>query len=171
MIKTLKMTGLNSVREHHNTSTWVTSQKHLDLQSVAKYNFDKLTKLTTPVARISAVHSGRNAKAATSDDAGGLDSVIFLARGAAVMLQTCNLWQEVGCAMVPPVLFKISSSILIASPLACPLQHLYSSHIIQAQPFCKQAVILSPFHHTYLNRKVVDSDCLDSNCHFGYDMQ
>jgi len=66
-----------------------------DKQSVAKYNFEKLSKLATPIARISAVHSGRNARAATSDDAGDLDSVIFLARGAAVML-TCNLWQEGG---------------------------------------------------------------------------
>jgi len=61
-----------------------------DKQSVAKYNFDKLTKLAAPVACISAVHSGRNAKAATSDDAGGRDSVTFFARGAAVML-TCDL--------------------------------------------------------------------------------
>ena len=66
-----------------------------DKASVANYNYDKLSNLANPVARISAVHSGRNAKAATSDDAGGLDAVIFLARGAAVML-TCNLWQEVG---------------------------------------------------------------------------
>ena len=66
-----------------------------DKASVAKYNYEKLSNLATPIARISAVHSGRNAKAATSDDAGGLEAVIFLARGAAVML-TCNLWQEVG---------------------------------------------------------------------------
>ncbi|XP_078352432.1 uncharacterized protein LOC144637171 [Oculina patagonica] len=66
-----------------------------DKQSVAKYNFEKLHSLGTPIVRISAVHSGRNARAAKSDDAGGLDSEIFLARGAAVML-TSNLWQEVG---------------------------------------------------------------------------
>ena len=66
-----------------------------DKASVAKYNYEKLSNLATPIARISAVHSGRNAKAATSDDAGGLEPVIFLAREAAVML-TCNLWQEVG---------------------------------------------------------------------------
>ena len=66
-----------------------------DKQSVAKYNFEKLQSLGTPIVRISAIHSGRNARAAKSDDAGGLDSEIFLARGAAVML-TSNLWQEVG---------------------------------------------------------------------------
>ena len=66
-----------------------------DKASVAKYNYEKPSNLATPIARNSAVHSGRNAKAATSDDAGGLEAVIFLARGAAVML-TCNLWQEVG---------------------------------------------------------------------------
>ena len=67
---------------------------YFDKLSVAKYNFEKLKNLGSQIARISALHSGRNAK---SDDAGGLDAVIFnfLARGAAVML-TSNLWQEVG---------------------------------------------------------------------------
>ena len=65
---------------------------YFDKLSVAKYNFEKLKNLGWQIARISALHSGRNAK---SDDAGGLDTVIFLARGAAVML-TSNLWQEVG---------------------------------------------------------------------------
>ena len=51
--------------------------------------------LGSQIGRISALHSGRNAKNAKSDDAGGLDAVIFLARGAAVML-TSNLWQEGG---------------------------------------------------------------------------
>ena len=82
--------------QHVNMSDFTEAPRlFFDKQSVAKYNFEKLTKLATPIARISAVHSGRNAKAATSDDAGGLDAVIFLARGAAVM-PTCNLWQEVG---------------------------------------------------------------------------
>ena len=68
---------------------------HFDKLSVAKYNFEKLKNLGSKIARISALHSGRNAKNATSDDAGGLDVVIFLADGAAVIL-TSNLWQEVG---------------------------------------------------------------------------
>jgi len=63
--------------------------------SVAKYNFEKLKNLGSQIARISALHSDRNAKNAKSDDAGGLDAVISLARGAAVML-TSNPWQEVG---------------------------------------------------------------------------
>ena len=69
-----------------------TPRLYFDKLSVAKYNFEKLKNLGLQIARISALHSGRNAK---SDDAGGLDAVIFLARGAAVML-TSNLWQEVG---------------------------------------------------------------------------
>ena len=68
---------------------------YFDKLSVAKCNFEKLKNLGSQIARISALHSGRNAKNATSDDAGGLDAVIFLARSAAVML-TSNLWQEVG---------------------------------------------------------------------------
>ena len=67
-----------------------------DKASVTHYHYEKLTSnLAIPVARISAVHSGRNAKATTLDDAGGLEAVIFLARGATVML-TCNIWLEVG---------------------------------------------------------------------------
>ena len=65
---------------------------YFDKLSVARYNFEKLKNLGSQIARISALHSGRNAK---SDDAGGLDTVIFLARGATVML-TSNLWQEEG---------------------------------------------------------------------------
>ena len=61
-----------------------------DKASIANYNYEKLSSLATPVARISAVHSVRNAKDATSDDAGGFDAVKFFARGAAEML-TCNL--------------------------------------------------------------------------------
>ena len=79
------MTGLNSVRKHHNTSTMSdfteAPRLYFDKQSVAKYNFDKLTKLETLIARISAVYSRRNAKSASSDDVGGLDTEMFLARG------------------------------------------------------------------------------------------
>ena len=68
---------------------------YFDNLSVAKQNFEKLKNLGSQIARISALHSGRNAKNAKSDDAGGLDAVIFFARGATVTL-TSNLWQEVG---------------------------------------------------------------------------
>lgn len=40
--------------------------------SVAKYNFEKLKNLGSSIARKSALHSGWNAKNATSEDAGGL---------------------------------------------------------------------------------------------------
>ena len=71
------------------------SRLFFDEASIANYNYEKLSTLATPVAHISAVYSGRDAKASTSDDAGVFDTIIFLARGAAVML-TCNLWQDVG---------------------------------------------------------------------------
>ena len=66
-----------------------------DKNNVARYNYEKLKKLRNPIARISVVHSSTSAAAAKSDDAGGLQSEVFLARGATVML-TSNLWQEVG---------------------------------------------------------------------------
>ena len=45
---------------------------YFDKLSVAKYNFEKLKNHGSPVARISALYSGRNAKNATADDASGL---------------------------------------------------------------------------------------------------
>ena len=57
-----------------------------DKQSVAAYNYEKLKSLNTPIARISAKHSGTGAATAKSDDAGGLDPEVFLTQGAQVML-------------------------------------------------------------------------------------
>ena len=67
---------------------------YFDKKSVAEYNYEKLLQLGQPVAKIQAKHSGHGASAATSDEAGGLDAVLFLATKAEVML-TCNLWAEV----------------------------------------------------------------------------
>ena len=47
------------------------------------------------MVKIQARHSGRGARAATSDEAGSLKAVLFLTTKAEVML-TCNLWAEVG---------------------------------------------------------------------------
>ena len=64
-------------------------------EDVAQCNHEAVTKLGTPIARINALHSCVAAASTKSDDAGGLDSVIFMAKGAKVML-TSNLWQQVG---------------------------------------------------------------------------
>ena len=64
-------------------------------KSVASYNYHKLQTLSTPIARIDAIHSNQAAAVAKSDDAGGLYPALFLAEGARVML-TANIWQEVG---------------------------------------------------------------------------
>ena len=66
-----------------------------DKQSVAKFNYEKLTELEAPIAAINAIHSSTAAASAKPDDAGGLHPVVFLAKGAEVIL-TANLWQEVG---------------------------------------------------------------------------
>jgi ATP-dependent DNA helicase PIF1 len=68
---------------------------YFDKKSVAEYNYEKLLQLRQPVAKIQAKHSGHGASAATSDEPGGLDAVLFLSTKAEVML-TCNLWAEVG---------------------------------------------------------------------------
>ena len=48
-----------------------------------------------PVATIKAVHSGPNASKGSSDDAGGLQPVVCLAKSARVMLSS-NLWVDMG---------------------------------------------------------------------------
>ncbi|CAB3999321.1 Hypothetical predicted protein [Paramuricea clavata] len=63
-------------------------------EQVANYNHDQLTKLEHPVAHINARHSSALAKKISSDMS-GLESVVFLAKGARVML-TMNLWSSVG---------------------------------------------------------------------------
>ena len=60
-------------------------------KSLAEYNYEKLKSTGQPVAKIQAKHSGHGASAAKSDEAGGLDAVVFLSNNAEVML-TCNLW-------------------------------------------------------------------------------
>ena len=64
-------------------------------EDVAQYNHEAVTKLGTPIARINALHSCAAAASTKSDDAGGLDPVVFMAKGVKVML-TSNLWQQVG---------------------------------------------------------------------------
>ena len=64
-------------------------------EQVANYNNEQLTKLDYSIAHISARHSLALAKKMSSDDMSGLESVVFVAKGARVML-TMNLWSSVG---------------------------------------------------------------------------
>ena len=48
-----------------------------------------------PIARINARHSSEAAKKASADEMSGLEPVVFLAKGAHIML-TMNLWTDVG---------------------------------------------------------------------------
>ena len=62
---------------------------------VAEHNIHKLYASGQPVAMLKAVHNGPGAFKATSEEAGGLDPVIFIAQDAKVML-CANLWVDVG---------------------------------------------------------------------------
>lgn len=62
---------------------------------VASYNHDQLMRLQEPIANINARHSSLTAKNMSSDEMSGLESTIFLAKGAKVIL-TMNLWPSVG---------------------------------------------------------------------------
>ena len=65
------------------------------IEAVVEHNVAKIKASGHPVATIKAVHSGPNASKASSEDAGGLESIICLASEARVML-TANLWVEMG---------------------------------------------------------------------------
>ncbi|XP_028394482.1 uncharacterized protein LOC114518676 [Dendronephthya gigantea] len=62
---------------------------------VASYNHDQLIKLQQPIAVINAYHSSITGKKNSPADMSGLEPVVFLAKGAKVML-TMNLWPSVG---------------------------------------------------------------------------
>ena len=64
-------------------------------EQVANYDHDQLNKLDHPVANINARHSSASAKKIPAEDMSGLEPVVFLAKGAKVML-TMNLWSSVG---------------------------------------------------------------------------
>ena len=64
-------------------------------EQVGNYNHEQLNKLEHPVAHIHARHSSATAKKIPSEDMSGLEPVVFLAKGARVML-TMNLWSSVG---------------------------------------------------------------------------
>ncbi len=64
-------------------------------EEVGNYNHEQLIKLQQPVAQICARHSSATAKKISADEFSGLQPLLFLAKGAKVML-TMNLWPAVG---------------------------------------------------------------------------
>ena len=64
-------------------------------EQVANYNHNQLAKLEHPIAHINARHSSALARTISANDMFGLQPVVFLAKGARVML-TINLWSSVG---------------------------------------------------------------------------
>ncbi|CAM9347424.1 unnamed protein product [Ectocarpus sp. 12 AP-2014] len=64
-------------------------------KEVNKYNGEKLRELDNPVARVSVVDTGANARRASADNAEGLERNLYLAKEAKVMLSK-NLYQQVG---------------------------------------------------------------------------
>ena len=64
-------------------------------EEVAKHNFQKLTSLQQPIAKINARHSSTATKNKSAEGMSGLEPVVFLEKEAHVML-TMNLWTDVG---------------------------------------------------------------------------
>ena len=68
---------------------------HPTVEAVVEHNVARLHASGQPIATIKAIQTGPNAAKASSEDAGGLEPIICLARGARVML-TANLWVDMG---------------------------------------------------------------------------
>ena len=64
-------------------------------EKVATNNYESLQSLNVPIAQVNARHSTPAAAKIASDDMGGLEPKLFLAKGARVML-TRNLWTDKG---------------------------------------------------------------------------
>jgi ATP-dependent exoDNAse (exonuclease V) alpha subunit len=65
-------------------------------RETAEYNIEQLKKLNEPIVRIDAKHTGGSmAKKAKANNAEGLHSFLFLAKGARIMLRK-NLWTKAG---------------------------------------------------------------------------
>ena len=61
-------------------------------EQVANYNHEQLTKLKDPIAQIQACHSSPTAAKLPSEEMSGLKRIVFLAKGAKVMLPSiCGL--------------------------------------------------------------------------------
>ena len=64
-------------------------------EQVAKYNYEHLVNLEEPIAIIHCRHSSKKAKFISSQEMLGLEAVLYICKGARVML-TMNLWPSVG---------------------------------------------------------------------------
>ena len=62
---------------------------------VAKYTHQAIVNLSSPIAWINTIHSSTAAALAKGDDAGGLEPIVFVAKGAKILMLTSNLLQQV----------------------------------------------------------------------------
>ena len=64
-------------------------------ETVAKHNYKKLKSLNKTIFKINAKHSSTKASHLSINDFGGFEPILYLSKGARVML-TRNLWTEHG---------------------------------------------------------------------------
>lgn len=62
---------------------------------VRETNYNRLAATNQPVKKFTAEHKGRNASAATEEEADNLSAEVYVCLGARIMLTT-NLWTEIG---------------------------------------------------------------------------
>ena len=65
------------------------------VEAVVEHNVAKLREVSHPIATIMAVYTGVGVAKASSDDVGGLEAIICIAKYARVMLIS-NLWVDMG---------------------------------------------------------------------------
>jgi ATP-dependent DNA helicase PIF1 len=95
-------------------------------QEVFEYNYSTLQDMkdnegqSIPVAKIMAKHNNKTAKKGKADDADGMHQVLYLAKGAKVMLRS-NLWVEKGLVNgtvgeVMDIVYEPDSEVPLAFP-------------------------------------------------------
>ena len=90
LLLTRQPSKAQNIAEFHNAT-----RLYFTNEEVANFNFEQLSSLNNPIARIDARHSSDVAKNASPDDMSGLEPTVFLAKGARIIL-TMNLWTDVG---------------------------------------------------------------------------
>jgi ATP-dependent DNA helicase PIF1 len=135
---------------------------------VAKHNDDQLARLgcglnPQDACRIDALHlpmeSKKKAQAITSDKMMGLESSVFLARGARIMISQ-NVWVEKGlangaCGIIKHIIYaKNVGPPNLPEAIIVEMDEGYTGPCLEGKPRCIALNVVSSWCHTYKDGKV-----------------